>query len=83
MLSVTQILLKIQRICLNEIGPRKMFGLWIAFLFAMFCKWTIGTVTVTLLVAVPMLYCQHSVYFALALAIPVPSISGEPPPKEN
>ena len=53
------------------------------FSFAMFCKWTIGTVTVTLLVAVPMLYCQHGVYFALALAIPVPSISGEPPPIEN
>ena len=48
-----------------------------------FFKWTIGTVTVTLLVAVPMLYCQHGVYFALVLAIPVPSISGEPPPIEN
>ena len=60
-----------------------MFGLWIAFLLCFFCKWTIGTVTVTLLAAVLMLHCQHSVHFALALAIPVPSISGEPPPKEN
>ena len=64
-------------------GPSKNVWLMDRFSFAMFCKWTIGTVTVTLLVAVPMLYCQHGVYFALALAIPVPSISGEPPPIEN
>ena len=63
-------------------GPRKMFGLWIAFLLC-FCKRTVGTVTVTLLAAVLMLHCQHSLHFALALAIPVPSISGEPPLKRK
>ena len=36
-----------------------MFGLWIAFLLC-FCKWTVGTVTVTLLAAVLMLHCQQS-----------------------